>query len=140
MADDNSTQMNDQNQLTGSQRPYILMADDSKFYGSVNKLKFENAGFEVTAVSDGAQLIESARQRKPDLILLDLIMPVKDGFETIKELKADPTLKDIKVLVFSDLGQEEEIAKLRALGATDFLVKTETSPQETVEKVKSHLS
>lgn len=120
-------------------RPYILIAEDAKFYAKVDQLQFENAGFEVAIFGDGQQLLEAARKRKPDIILLDAIMPVKDGFITLTELKADPNLKDLPVLIFSNLGQQEDIERFKSLGATDFVSKTENSPHVMIEKVKSYL-
>ena len=121
-------------------RPYILIAEDAKFYAKVDQAKFESAGFEVATVGDGQALLDAARQRKPDLIILDLIMPVKDGFVTTRELKADPSLKDVPVLVFSNLSQQSDIDKLKQLGAADFLIKNDNSPTALVDKVRAHLA
>jgi CheY-like chemotaxis protein len=137
---DNTDQQNQGPLTGGARKPYVLIAEDAKFYAKVDQLQFESAGFEVLIVSDGQQLLDAARQRKPDIILLDLIMPVMDGFATITELKADPNLKDIKVLVFSNLSQQDDIERLKKLGATDFLVKTDLSPKALAEKVKGYLS
>jgi CheY-like chemotaxis protein len=121
-------------------QPYILIAEDAMFYAKVDQAKFQSAGFEVMTVSNGQELLDSARQRKPDIIILDLIMPVKDGFATTQELKADPSLKDIPVLVFSNLSQQSDIDKLKQLGADDFLIKNDNSPTALVDKVKAHLA
>lgn len=139
MAADPDNPQNQTTQGAGGNKPYVLIAEDAKFYAKVDQMQFEKAGFEVTIVSDGQQLIDTAKQRKPDIILLDLIMPVKDGFATIQELKADPNLKDIKVLVFSNLSQAADMERVKALGATDFLFKTELSPKVIAEKVRSYL-
>lgn len=131
----------DQNPSTPTgNRPYILIAEDAKFYAKVDQLQFEKAGFEVLVLADGQQLLEAAHKRKPDVILLDAIMPVKDGFATLTELKADAGLKDIPVLIFSNLGQQEDIERFKNLGAVDFLLKTDLSPKVLAEKVKAHLN
>lgn len=75
----------------------------------------------------------------PDLVLLDLILPKKDGFEVLQELKADPGLKQIPVVVLSNLGQDEEIKKALDLGAVDYLVKVQHPINEVVEKVRKYL-
>lgn len=141
----NSSAIDSQNQAespmpVAGNRPYILIAEDAKFYAKVDQAKFESAGFEVATVSDGQALLDSARQRKPDIIILDLIMPVKDGFVTTQELKADPDLRDIPVLVFSNLSQQSDIDKLKQLGAADFLIKNDNSPTTLVDKVKLYLN
>lgn len=123
-----------------SDQKYILVGEDDKFYANIYKIKLAKEGFEVEVVGDGAQVLASARKRKPDLILLDLIMPVKDGFETLKELKADPKLKDIKVVVSSNLGQQEDIAKTAKMGALDYLTKANLSIQEMVDKIRGYLT
>ena len=80
-----------------------------------------------------------AKAKKPDIILLDLIMPVKDGFETLKDIKNDQELKDIKVIVLSNLSQEEDKQRVMYMGAVDFVVKANTSFKEVVQIIKRHL-
>ncbi|PIP26262.1 MAG: response regulator, partial [Candidatus Moranbacteria bacterium CG23_combo_of_CG06-09_8_20_14_all_40_16] len=77
---------------------------------------------------------------KPDLILLDLIMPVKDGFETLKELKADSSLKDVQVIILSNLSQEEDRQRVLNLGAVEYVVKADVSFSEIVKLVKKYLA
>ena len=125
---------------SGGAKKYILVAEDDKFYANIYKTKLAKEGYEVVVVGDGAQAIKLARQKKPDLILLDLVMPVKDGFETLKELKADANLKSVKVVVLSNLGQEEDIKKAKELGAQDYLVKTNVSIGQMMSKIKSFIT
>lgn len=120
-------------------KKYILVAEDDAFYGNVFKTKLTKEGYEVVLATDGEQAIKQIKERKPDLMLLDLIMPVKDGFTTLSELKSDPDLKNIKVIVLSNLGQDEDIAKAKTLGADDYFVKTNISIQEMVDKVKQYV-
>ena len=89
--------------------------------------------------ADGVTALKLARERKPNLILLDLVMPIKDGFETLKELKADSSLKDVKVIVLSNLGQDEDIKKAKALGAVDYVVKANVSIQQMMDMIKKYL-
>ncbi|MBI4130467.1 response regulator [Candidatus Roizmanbacteria bacterium] len=121
-------------------KKFILVAEDDIFYANIYKVKLTKEGFDVLVVGNGEWVLRSARKRKPDLILLDLVMPIKDGFETLKELKADPTLADIRVVVLSNLGQEEDMQKAKAMGAADYLVKTNISIQEVVGKIKHYLT
>lgn len=121
-------------------KKHILVAEDDQFYGNIFKLKLSSAGYDVEVAQDGQQAITAALKHKPELILLDLIMPVKDGFETLKELKSNPELKDIKVVIMSNLGQDDDIQKTTALGAADYLVKTNLSLKEMVAAVEKHLA
>lgn len=120
-------------------KKYILVAEDDKFYANIYKTKFSKEGYEVAVVGDGQKLLDEVRSRQPDLILLDLIMPVMDGFEALEKLKADSKLKNIKVLVSSNLGQAEDIKRARDLGAVDYLTKATMSIQQMVDKVKETL-
>lgn len=122
-----------------SGKKFILVAEDDKYYGNIYKVKLAKEGFDVEVATDGEQALKAARERKPDLILLDLIMPVKDGFATLEELKSDANLKSIKAVVLSNLGQDEDIKKAKKLGAADYLIKTNLPIQEMVAKVKEHL-
>lgn len=122
------------------EKKYILVAEDDSFLADVFKKKLTSAGYEVDVVNDGNLAIDKAHAKKPNLILLDLIMPGKDGFDTLKDLKADKDLKDIKVLVFSNLGQEEEIKLVKQLGADDYFIKSNISVDEMLEKVHHYLS
>jgi len=122
-----------------AQKKYILIAEDDKFYDNIYKVKFENEGYEVRVVTDGAQAVEEAKKRKPDMVLLDLVMPVKDGFETLKDLKAMKELDGVPMMVLSSLGQEDDAAKVKELGAVEYYVKTNITIYELVNKVKEYL-
>lgn len=130
--------MTNQEQPQASKK-LILVAEDDQFYANIYKVKLTKEGYQVVLASDGEQTLKAARLKKPDLILLDLIMPVKDGFETLKELRGDSNLRGVKVVVLSNLGQDEDIKKVRELGATDYLVKTNISIQKVIDKIKEHL-
>ena len=118
----------------------ILVGEDDKFLSNVYKTKLAKEGYQVEHGVDGQEVLQLAREKKPDLILLDLIMPVMDGFETLAELKADPDLKDIKVVILSNLSQEEDKKKVFDLGAVEFVVKANVSFKEVIECVKKHLA
>jgi len=117
----------------------ILVVEDDKFYAAIFKTKLTKEGYEAIVAVDGQQALNLIREKKPDLVLLDLIIPVKDGFEVLREIRGDDRLKGIKVLVLSNLSQEEDIKKVKELGALEYLVKTNISIHQMIDKVKSHL-
>jgi DNA-binding response OmpR family regulator len=119
---------------------FILIAEDDRFHADIYKYKLEKEGYTVQICGNGEELVEGARKHKPDLIILDLIMPVKDGFYALKEVKNDPNLNHIPVLIISNLGQKEDTAKARDLGATDYLIKAHTSVKEILDRVQSLLA
>ncbi len=118
----------------------ILLAEDDKFLATAMSDKLGREGFEVLHSANGVQALELARSGSPDLILLDLIMPQKTGFEVLAELKLDPKLKKIPVIILSNLGQESDIEKAKSLGAVDYLVKSDVQMKEVVEKIKQVLA
>lgn len=116
----------------------IVLAEDDKFISLAYKDGLTRAGFEVVHAADGAQAAEKIRQEKPDIVLLDIIMPEKNGFEVLEEVKKNPETKDIPVIVLSNLGQESDIKKGKELGAYDYFVKSNLSMAEVVEKVNKY--
>ena len=117
----------------------ILLVEDDKFITKAYQDGLSRAGFIVAAVSDGNQALAALKRDKPDLILLDLIMPEKNGFETLAEIKADESLKNIPVIVSSNLGQDSDIAKGKELGAIDYLIKSDYSIDEVAKKIRQYL-
>lgn len=117
----------------------ILIVEDEKVLSMVLEEKFKDEGFDTKVAADGEEAITFAASFSPDIILLDLILPKKDGFEVLKELKSDPKLQDITVIVLSNLGEDDEIKKALSLGATDYFVKVQHPMSEIVEKVKAYL-
>ena len=118
---------------------FILVGEDDKYYAGVYKRKLISDGYNVEIAENGAKVLEIAKKRKPDLILLDLIMPVMDGFTALKEIKADKTLEGVKVIVLSNLGQDEDIKMVKDLGADEYLVKSNLSISELSETIASYL-
>ena len=115
----------------------ILIAEDEKPMAKALGLKLRSAGFEATLVYDGEAAISSVRESPFDLIILDLVMPKKDGFFVLAELKK---LKiAVPVIVSSNLSQEEDIKRARELGARDYFIKSDTTLATVVEKVKQAL-
>lgn len=102
----------------------LLLIEDDVFFRKFYVEKLKEKGFEIEEADDGEQGLEKTRSFKPDLIVLDIIMPKKDGFEVLNTLQADDNLKKIPVLVFSTLGQESDIEKAKKLGAADYVNKS----------------
>ena len=128
-----------ENNIQENKKPLVLAVEDDVFIASVHQKKLAKEGFEVVLAVNGKEAIEFVQKRKPDIILLDLIMPIKDGFETLKELKADPNSKDIKVIILSNLSQEEDRQRVLEMGAVDYVVKADVSFREIIEVIKKHL-
>lgn len=114
----------------------ILLVEDDTFLSNIYKTKFEMEGYAVTTAADGQEGLDLAKKKKPDVILLDILLPKKDGFTVLKELKADPGTKDTPVILLTNLGQKDDVDKGLELGAVDYLIKAHFKPSETVEKVK----
>lgn len=117
----------------------ILIAEDDKFLALAYRAKLAKAGFDISIASDGEEVITMLRNITPNVILLDLIMPKKDGFWTLEEIKANTSWKNIPVIIASNLGQHEDIERGMKLGASDYIIKSETSLDKLVEKIDSLL-
>ncbi len=118
---------------------YILVAEDDPFYTNVYKVKFGNLGYDVTVVQNGKMAVEEAGKRKPDIILLDVVMPKVDGFGVLKIIKNDLRFKDIPVVLLTNLGQKENVERGFELGASGYIIKAHFTPSEVVEKIKEVL-
>ncbi len=117
----------------------ILLVEDEKDLREIYKTKLMFDGYRVITADSGREAINLALRQKPSLILLDVILPQKDGFEVLKELKANSKTKDIPVVILSNLGQDWEIKKGEKLGATKFLTKANFTPKEVVKIIEDIL-
>lgn len=117
----------------------ILLVEDDKFLSEMYSTKLAESGFDIETAFDGEEGIKKANEFKPDLILLDIVLPKKDGFEVLKELKAKEELKKIFVIALTNLGQKEEVQKGFDLGANDYIIKAHFTPTEVVAKAKKLL-
>ena len=120
-------------------KPKILIIEDDQRINKVYMAKLSVEGITVMTALDGIEGLRKIYSEKPDLILLDLMLPRKSGFDILKDIKADPKVKDIPVIILSNLAQEKEIEEGLALGAVDYLVKTDYSIQQVMEKIKKAL-
>lgn len=115
----------------------ILIAEDEKPMAKAMQLKLVSEGFEVSIAGNGKQALEKLAKEKFDLLILDLVMPVKDGFVVLEELKKSK--RKMPVIVASNLSQEDDVKRAKSLGARDFFVKSDTPISGVVERVKAAL-
>lgn len=122
-------------------QPKILPIEDDQFLIKAYQDGLESAGFHVLVAPDGLRALEmlTLQHLEPDLILLDLVLPVLDGFEVLKEIKSNHHLNHIPVLILSNLGQQSDIKKAKKLGANDYLIKANYSMSGVIEKARSYL-
>ena len=118
---------------------YLLIEDD-KFLRELIIQKLGKEGFEVVEAPEGEGGLVKMKEEKPDLVLLDLILPGIDGFEVLHRAKEDAELKGIPVIILSNLGQKDDVQKGVDLGAVDYLIKAHFTPGEIVEKIKVTLA
>lgn len=117
--------------------PKVLIIEDDHFLSSILKSKLEKEGFEVHQAFDGDEGLATLQNMRPDLILLDLIMPKLSGFDVLQQVSVDPELNQIPIMVASNLGQDSDIQKAKQLGAVDYYVKVRTSIDELAQLVKN---
>lgn len=117
----------------------ILIIEDEEIIYNLLQKKLTEGGNQILIAKDGVEGMEKMKETKPDLILLDIIMPRKGGFEVMEEMRRDENLKDIPIIVISNSGQPVELDRAKELGAKDWLIKTEFDPQEVLEKVKKQI-
>ncbi|MDZ7726294.1 MAG: response regulator [Candidatus Campbellbacteria bacterium] len=114
----------------------VLAVEDDLFLKELLAGKLSDDEFDVSYAATGEDALELADSEKPDIILLDILLPGMSGFEVLEKLKADEGTKDIPVVILSNFGQTEDIEKGKSLGAVDFLVKANNSLDAIVEKVR----
>ncbi len=129
----------DENKIAQSRSYSVLVVEDDKFLRDLLVLKLKKEGFKVSEAMDGEEGLKKTKSEKPNIIVLDLIIPVKDGFAVLEEMKKDPEIESIPVIVLSNLGQREDIDRAKALGAKDYMVKAQLTPLEVVERIKAIL-
>lgn len=117
----------------------ILIVEDEELIYNLLQRKLADEGYKASIAKDGEEGLRMMREEKPDLVLLDIIMPRKGGFEVMTEMQQDDDLKNIPVVVISNSGQPVELNKAKELGAKDWLIKTEFDSQEVLEKVKKQI-
>lgn len=120
-------------------KPKILLVEDDPLLIDIYTTKFAEAGFNVVVVEDGEKVEKSLEKDQPDIIVLDIVLPHKDGWTVLEQLKTQGALDRFKVVVLSNLGQKEEIEKGLRLGAVKYLIKAHYTPSQVAQEVKSLL-
>jgi DNA-binding response OmpR family regulator len=114
----------------------ILLVEDDEFLAELYATKLNLEDFIVLLATDGEKGWKMAQEKKPDLILLDIILPKMDGFEVLKKIKSQQATKDLPVILLTNLSQKDEVERGLKLGAIDYLIKAHFMPSEVVKKIK----
>jgi CheY-like chemotaxis protein len=117
----------------------ILLAEDELFLSRTYENRLTLDGYTVLLAHDGEEAIQLILKDKPALVLLDLIMPKKNGFEVLEIIKQDDSVKHIPIIITSNLGQDSDIEKAMSLGAIDYVIKSNISLKDLSQKVKECL-
>jgi DNA-binding response OmpR family regulator len=118
----------------------ILIVEDDEHISKVYQVRLDREGFQTVLSTNGEEAIAKITVEKPDLIILDLMVPKKDGFVVLEEIKKNPDFAKTPVVVLSNLGQPSDQERALALGASEYLVKIDNSMQEVIDRVKSYLN
>jgi len=118
----------------------IVIIEDDEILSKVLQEELAEAGYEVKQAFDGKKGIELAESEQPDLVLLDILLPQKDGFAVLDVMKKSPTTSAIPVIIISNLGSDEELKKGLAMGASDYIVKSQHTTAQVAELVKNFLA
>ncbi len=118
----------------------MLWVEDDKFLRNMIDQRLAPTGADLVSVTDGAKALETIKSYIPDIIMLDLLMPNVDGFEILKLMKSDDSVKHIPVLVLSNLGQKEEVERCKKLGAEDFIIKATIGLDDIIPRIRAVLA
>ncbi|HSW98696.1 MAG TPA: response regulator [Candidatus Saccharimonadales bacterium] len=118
----------------------VLVVEDDNFLLKAYQAKLTASGFELQTAADGEVALHVLESFKPQVIVLDLVMPRKDGFATLEEIKKQPQLKDIPVIVATNIGQKEEVDRVMNAGAAECIIKSDLSLEELVHKIEKYAS
>ncbi|OGG82302.1 hypothetical protein A3H77_00955 [Candidatus Kaiserbacteria bacterium RIFCSPLOWO2_02_FULL_56_11] len=129
----------DTSQSTPAPRTRIVYIEDEPFFGGTMSRLLSEAGYTTMVAADGEEGLAMVAKEKPDLVLLDLVLPKVDGKEVLKRIKSDPATKNIPVFVLSNLSADADQRETVALGAAGFFVKAMTLPSAIVEAIKREL-
>lgn len=122
-----------------NEKKSVLFIEDDAFLARIYVKTFEDCGFEVRLASNGEDGLKLAARDRQDLIILDILLPGMDGFEVLEKLKADPAVKDVPVIILSNLGQRDDVERATDLGAAGYMIKAHALPQEVARKAKEVL-
>lgn len=114
----------------------VLIVEDDKILSKMYALKFKNSGFDTEVAHNGKEGLDLMKIHHPELVLMDLMMPIMDGFAALTEAKKDPLIKNIPVIVLTNLSMAEDVSRAIKLGAIECIVKSNLTPTQIVDKVK----
>lgn len=117
----------------------VLLVEDDVFLSQLLSTRLQRAGVTVIKAHDGDEALKALESTKPDLILLDIILPRKSGFEVMEEIQSNPLIQKAPIVVISNLGQESDVARGKQLGAMGYYVKAKTSIEDLIGKIKTFL-
>lgn len=115
----------------------ILVVEDDKYISAAFKTKFESEGFRTEVAFNGVEAIEKLKSFVPDVIILDIVMPVKSGFEVLEEIRRERKFDHVRIIVATNLGQESHVLRCREYGVEEYIVKSELSLSELVGKIRA---
>jgi DNA-binding response OmpR family regulator len=126
--------------MNNSQQKTIMVVEDDKFLLKAYEVKLKSQGFKVIIARDGEEAIEHLKSgTKPDMMLLDLIMPRKRGLEVLTEVNENPEWKKIPVIILTNLGQDNDVKKGLDAGAKDYIVKSNISIEDVIKKINANI-
>ncbi len=118
----------------------VLVVEDDKLLRDILAMKLAKPSLEIIHALDGEQALKLVTDAKPDIVLLDIILPGINGFEVLEKIKTDAETKGVHVIIISNLGQEEDIRKAKELGAADFIIKANATADEISEKLMDFIT
>ncbi len=126
--------------MEGEQKEKILIIEDDRFIAKMYQTKLGLDGYQVEVAENGSVGMEKIKSFSPDIVLLDIIMPEMDGFAVLEAIRDDQVINSTPVIVMSNLAQEDHLKRARALGAKDYIVKSQLTPADVVKKIKEILA
>jgi DNA-binding response OmpR family regulator len=117
----------------------ILLIEDDAFISGMYQTKLAMLGYTIRVAADGEQGWQELERALPDLLLLDIVLPKKDGFEVLSDVRRHPQMKDLPIILLTNLGQKPDVQKGLELGADDYIIKAHFTPSEVVEKIERML-
>ncbi len=117
----------------------ILLVEDDPFLIDIYTQKLKESGFDLMVAKSADEVFERLREKKPDLIILDIVLPGADGWEILKKIKSNPDLNSVKVIILSNLSQQDQVERGLKLGALKYLIKAHYTPSGIVKEIKELL-
>lgn len=117
----------------------ILLIEDDPLMIEIYTKRFKESGFEVDVATNGEEGLNKIKEKKPDLLILDIVLPQIDGWEILRKIREDLGLKDLKVVVLSNLSRDAEVKKSLEMGVVSYLIKAHHTPTEVVNEIKKYV-